>query len=423
MSVYANNSVHEVTRAVESGTIAQELPPTQIVIVRDGPVDVELQRFLDMLPTTLELWFSGQVVPELTVVPLETNEGLAHALNIGLEHCKYDVVARADADDISLPDRFSSMIPWFAPDQPRLDALGSSIQEFTTEMLNTDDERSGQVRLLPACGEELDRFARMQSPLHHPSVVLRKSSVQQVGGYPENSGRFEDYLLWSRLMTNGCVLRNLPQVLVLYCVDGDAFDRRGGRQMLRDEWQLQRTFRKEKFTSFAQFLRNVVVRAGYRLVPSSWRQKAYHQLVRSRNNAADGDFHDDSRSSSQITASTPQTTTMLAEPTDKPATPPKPRAVESKPVVWVVPASEQEDVPSFAPMNPERTSANRAARAAQREDQHVAEQAVAGLQEDGVVQSFSQEIPALRFSETSGIQRINAQNIEAVIPDLKSFNL
>ena len=184
MSVYANDSLPQVERAIASATVEQSLPPTQIVIIRDGRVPDDIARFLQGLPETVADWFSRSGVssrprPEVTVVPLEVNQGLAHALNEGLRRCRYDVVARADSDDISLPERFATMMPLFAADRaPAIDIAGSAIQEFTGE-----ENRNGQVRTLPREGAELERFARMQSPLHHPSVVFRKSVVLAAGGF------------------------------------------------------------------------------------------------------------------------------------------------------------------------------------------------------------------------------------------------
>ncbi|RSX53334.1 glycosyl transferase family 2 [Bifidobacterium dolichotidis] len=383
MSVYAGNSVTELRRAVESGTIEQQLPPTQVVIVRDGPVGADLQQFLDLLPETLELWFTGSRAPELTIVPLAQNGGLAHALNQGLQACKYDVVARADADDISLPDRFSTMIPHFAPDRPHIDALGSAIQEFTNETLGTDAERAGQIRLLPAGGKELEKFARMQSPLHHPSVVFRRSSVLKAGGYPEHSGRFEDYLLWSRMLLQHCVIENLPDVLVLYQADENAYKRRGGRDMFHDEWRLQCTFRKEHFTTFAQFVRNVAVRVGYRLVPTSWREKAYHLLVRLRNGSvADAKTADNSGATAGSSSSAQSVVRSASSSSDFRG------------------ASDQAQQQAAA-----TPSANETRTATARK-----------VNED--VQTYTQQIPVLHLDKSIGVERIDDD-----IPNLPSHEL
>ena len=48
---------------------------------------------------------------------------------------------------------------------------------------------------------------------------------------------------------------------------------------LRSELALQRAFRATRFTSRAQFLRNLAVRGSYRLVPESIRRVAYRKLI------------------------------------------------------------------------------------------------------------------------------------------------
>jgi hypothetical protein len=107
--------------------------------------------------------------------------------------------------------------------------------------------------------------------------------VQRVGGYPEHSGRFEDYLLWERLILAGARLHNVAEPLVLYRVDAGAYQRRGGWAMFRDELALQRRFRADGFTSAAQFVRNVAIRALYRLMPTGLRKLGYRALIALRN--------------------------------------------------------------------------------------------------------------------------------------------
>ena len=240
----------------------------------------------------MAVWFTAErpelEVPEVTIVPLDENRGLAHALNIGLQHCDFDVVARADCDDVSLPNRFATIIPQFTrrsaashttvKSKLPIDVMGSAIREFT------DDERQpGQIRMLPAEGADLEKYARMQSPVRHPSVVFRKSAVLAAGGYPEDAGRFEDYLLWERMMLNHAQFLNMPEPLVLYRTNQEAYERRGGWDMFREELRLQWRFLRDGFTSPAQFLRNTFIRAAYRMMPTSLRKRAYHSIVSRRN--------------------------------------------------------------------------------------------------------------------------------------------
>lgn len=284
MAVYAGDRLDYLRRAVLSSTVEQTCVPTQLVIVRDGPVPEAVQSFLDRLAIWLDERFAQagryEAVPEITVLELAKNSGLAHALNQGLLRCRYELVARADSDDVSLPERFATIIPLLDSHAGRYDVVGSAIREFS------GDERGrqlGQTRILPAGGKPLLDFARARSPLHHPSVAFRKSAIQCVGGYPEHNGRFEDYLLWERLILAGARLHNVAEPLVLYRVDAGAYQRRGGWTMFRDELALQRRFRADGFISTIQFVRNVAIRALYRLMPTGLRKLGYRALTAVRN--------------------------------------------------------------------------------------------------------------------------------------------
>lgn len=275
LPVYGGDSLAFFRRAVESNTVEQTARPSQLVVVRDGEVPADIEAYLDRLPAEL-----GREGIRVTVERLPRPSGLAAALNAGLQSCDHEFVARADADDIALPERYAVEIPVLEADA---DLVGSSIQEFTE---HDGTLERGQVRTLPAGGAALDRYARMQSPLHHPSVAFRRSVVLEAGGYPERAGRFEDYLLWARLMMRGARLRNVPDVLVLYRVDAGAYSRRGGMAMFRGEIGLQRRFLSMGFVTPVQFARNVAVRALYRLVPTGLRQVAYRFLVALRGEKA-----------------------------------------------------------------------------------------------------------------------------------------
>ena len=76
-------------------------------------------------------------------------------------------------------------------------------------------------------------------------------------------------------------MSSTPEPLVYYRVGETAFKRRGGAQLLRSELRLQREFRKNGFTTPAQYLRNVIVRGGYRLIPW-WVRRAVYRPILSR---------------------------------------------------------------------------------------------------------------------------------------------
>ena len=64
-----------------------------------------------------------------TVIELKVNVGLGMALDIGLQHCRNELVARMDSDDISLPERCEKQVKLFESDE-NLVIVGSNIDEF-----------------------------------------------------------------------------------------------------------------------------------------------------------------------------------------------------------------------------------------------------------------------------------------------------
>ena len=264
MPVYAGDNAAFVRTAYGSATTQQTLPPTRVMIVRDGPVGAELEAWLGEV----------EADPSVTVVRLERNSGLAAALNAGLEKVTTEIVARADADDICLPERFARQVPLIAGG---LDIVGAAIAEFTD-----DPGHPGPVRGVKTTQAEIERQARLTSPFHHPTVVFRTNAVRAVGGYPELR-QIEDYLLWARLLMHGARVGNVGDVLVLYRVGAGAFARRGGRTLARSEAALQREFRAMGFTTRGQWLRNRIMRGPlYRYQPAWLRRPLYHlwQIVK-----------------------------------------------------------------------------------------------------------------------------------------------
>jgi hypothetical protein len=81
------------------------------------------------------------------------------------------------------------------------------------------------------------------------------------------------------MIQGGARTANVAEPLVFYRVGETAFKRRGGMALLRSELRLQREFRRSGFTSPAEYVRNVVVRGGYRLIPWWLRRAVYRPLV------------------------------------------------------------------------------------------------------------------------------------------------
>jgi glycosyltransferase involved in cell wall biosynthesis len=261
LPVYAGDKAAYFTKAFASTVVEQSRRPSDVVIVQDGPIGTELA-------AAVAAATAGSPVP-VNHVRLPANVGLARALETGLGHCAHDVVARMDADDISLPSRFERQL---AVMDAGYDLVGTGMLEF---------DEAGRVlgkRIPPTDPDDIVTSARFHDPFNHPTVVYRRSVVARAGGYRELP-LMEDYWLFARMIQAGARVANLPDPLVMYRVDAGAYGRRGGLTLFRSEVALQRSLLKDRFVTRGQFARNVLVRGGYRFVPVVVRRVAYRRFI------------------------------------------------------------------------------------------------------------------------------------------------
>ncbi len=139
--------------------------------------------------------------------------GLVAALSLGLSHAQGALIARMDADDISHPTRLARQREYFR-EHPEIAVLGTRVRAFA------DDGEVGaglaryvawQNALLTPEDHRRERF--VESPLCHPSVMMRRSVLEYLGGYRALDGP-EDYELFLRVLEHGYALAKLPEVLL-----------------------------------------------------------------------------------------------------------------------------------------------------------------------------------------------------------------
>jgi GT2 family glycosyltransferase len=271
ISTYARDNPDFLRQAFHSTVHDQTRRPAQVVLVQDGPVPDTLAEEIARLKVE-------SPVP-VDVVAMPVNLGLGPALDTGLRACEHEIVARMDSDDVSAPDRFEKQLPLV---EAGADIVGSGLWEFGSSVEDVVGRRTP-----PTDPEEIRRVVRFRDPFNHPTVVYRRSAVQAAGGYSDLA-LMEDYLLFTRMVAGGAVPANLAEPLVHYRVGDGAYARRGGRRLLRSELALQRRFRELGLTTRWQYLRNVAVRGGYRLVPESVRKVAYRRLLANRSRTSRG---------------------------------------------------------------------------------------------------------------------------------------
>lgn len=262
LSVYAKEKPEYFNQAFLSIWDHQTLKPGQVVLVKDGPLTNELNE-------TIEHW-KNKLNGHLTLIVLYQNVGLGAALNAGLEACEYELVARMDTDDVSLPVRFEKQVA-FMQAHPEIIASSAVLEEW-----NEDLTKKTGTRCLPQLPSQLATFATKRSPLSHPLAIYRKSAVMAVGGYPPLRNA-QDYALWSLLLTNGGKLANLPDTLLRMRTGSDLFARRGWH-FFKQEVALFKFQHQIGFISLPKLYWNTFMRAGLRLSPTFIKRLAYKSM-------------------------------------------------------------------------------------------------------------------------------------------------
>lgn len=263
MSVYDKEEPARLEQSLDSIWTHQTLRPEQIVVVKDGLLNDDLERVLAEWKSRL-----GEI---LTLVSLKKNVGLGLALNHGLLACRNEMVARMDSDDIALPGRFDKQIAFIL--EHEADVVGSWVTEF--------DPKSKEIyaiRRVPTDHKTIVSYAKRRNPMNHPTVVFKKSSVMSVGGYIDFPG-FEDYDLWVRLLLKGYKLANVDESLVMMRGGFEQFQRRRGLSYVRREFLFQKHLLRSGFINITDFALNTSIRLPVRLLPMSF-FRFIHKLSR-----------------------------------------------------------------------------------------------------------------------------------------------
>lgn len=254
MSVYKDERSVYLDDCFKSIT-SQTLPPNEIVLVEDGPLNEDLK-------STITYW-KKILQDNLVSVSLLENQGLAYALNEGLKKCSHEWIARMDTDDVMVPTRFEKQLG-FLKNNPQIDVLGSFIEEYDEEL-----NKSIGLKIVPITQKDIIAFSKYRNPMNHMSVVFRRSAVQDEGGYPTNLRKNQDYLLWVKMLIKGYQFANLTEPLVKVRTGKEFLIKRQGMKYFRYEWPIFTYMRDEGFINSFEFYRSMVTRLFVRMMPIS----------------------------------------------------------------------------------------------------------------------------------------------------------
>jgi glycosyltransferase involved in cell wall biosynthesis len=194
------NAAHTIDPCLQS-IVKQTYPHFEVVIVDDGSTDDSLIK--------VTLWSQRDRRIRLL---RQSALGLVAALNKALSLAKGQFIARMDADDIMHPGRLQAQVA-FLNTHPDIHLVATQVEVFPNHRVTPGYQE--YIRWQNQCLTPQDMWDEIyvESPIAHPSVMLRREVFVELGGY--HQGDFpEDYELWLRMLSRNMCLAKIPQVLL-----------------------------------------------------------------------------------------------------------------------------------------------------------------------------------------------------------------
>ena len=139
------------------------------------------------------------------------NRGIIESLNLGLSEARGDLIARMDADDRAYPERIERQVAYLGA-HPEVAVVGAAV--------HVRGKQGDLVVRTPPVSPALVRWRLLFGVVFtHPTVTMRRSAVEAVGGYTAEAPHNEDHSLWLR-MAERYDLTNLPAPLLYFDTEG-----------------------------------------------------------------------------------------------------------------------------------------------------------------------------------------------------------
>ncbi len=212
MSLYKNDILEYVKLATES-IIIQNYSDFDLYIQYDGYVQKNVDDYLSNIKDE-----------RIHINRRYENKGLAYSLNelLGIVMQKgYEYIARMDADDISLPERFEKQIAYMEA-HPETECLGTWAIEINSD--GSEYYRKQMPETHDGCWNQF----MIRDCMIHPTVMFRRSYIEKAGLYSLDTYFGEDTLMWAQGFAAGCKFANMPEYLFKFRLNDDFFNRRRG---------------------------------------------------------------------------------------------------------------------------------------------------------------------------------------------------
>ncbi len=198
---------------------AQTMDDFEVVVVDDGSTDGTAGLLSRRSDARMRVVSSPHV-------------GLLPALNLGLSNCHAPYVARLDADDLCLPDRLERQLAVMEQDGD-VAVCGTQVEAFPPADVAEGFRIYVDWQNALVTHDDICREMFIESPIAHPSAVLRRVELEELGAYQER-GWAEDYDLWLRYHAAGRRFAKIAEPLVRWREHGDRATRTDSRYSIEN---------------------------------------------------------------------------------------------------------------------------------------------------------------------------------------------
>lgn len=264
MSVYAKERSEWLSEAVRS-MLAQTVPPSEFVLVEDGPLTGDLYEAI--------VGFEAACPGLFRIVSYPENKGLGYALREGVAACTKPVIARMDSDDLARPDRMEIQLALM--EEKGLDMIGSQVVEFVES-----PDKPLALTDLPEGHDAIIAYSKRRNPFRHPPMTFRRDKVLESGSYSDQFLYFEDWDLFNRMLAIGCRAENVHRPLVAMRVSSDFYARRGGVAYLRYAWRFKSAQVQSGWFTTGDLAASFIPQSAVCLMPNALRGAVYRKLLR-----------------------------------------------------------------------------------------------------------------------------------------------
>jgi len=201
------NTARYLRVAIDS-ILQQSFSDFELIIINDGSTDDSrnvIRSYTDS---------------RIRYVENETNSGLVHSLNKGIELSRAALIARMDGDDIAMSTRLAKQVRWMNA-HPETDLLATRVSLIDGEDQPLPNWKDDEEAITP---EQILAYLPINNCIAHPSVMARTRLMKEYR-YRYSQRLAEDYDLWLRMGADGKRMEKLDEPLLKHRILSSSFTR------------------------------------------------------------------------------------------------------------------------------------------------------------------------------------------------------